>query len=448
MGDTTHPGKNMICPPPIYHCKHNYVISIILIIRNEITCADYRHLMSSHSLMTLVQPWPRHVNGTVTVMPCTWPMRRISCLVTCLMSWNPSLGSKKAAKETVPNLLLALVNMVLEGPSIRDQSEYPATLAALTIAQLLKFNSVKHRQLEGLSANVRHSTAQETPVPMTIGLMVHAQTRKREHVGVSITYDHVLRLSAQLGETFIQQFHKEQVVCHPKMRGYVFPTAAVDNIDHNPSWTTSKESFQGTGISLFQHPAFAGQGVDCSIVIVGGSAGQKTVGHFPSYYTEVPPVFSSTTKAPVPPSTVASLSRENSNHNIKEEYCWLNVRKILALASDDEENSVNQSVDMSWAAYHASHQSAGRKVICPSALRPLFHESAHTVAIIKQSMDVVRKAVQHLNAGQTPVVTFDQPLYVFAKQLQWKWPEMYGEDTFVVMFGGQMWSGDVNMPSR
>ena len=59
------------------------------------------------------------------------------------------------------------------------------------------------------------------------------------------------------------------------------------------------------------------------------------------------------------------------------------------------------------------------------------------MAIVKHSMDVVRKAVQNLNAGQTPVVTFDQPLYAIVKQIKWKWPEMYGEDTFVIMFGGR-----------
>ena len=97
---------------------------------------------------------------------------------------------------------------------------------------------------------------------------------------------------------------------------------------------------------------------------------------------------------------------------------------------------MNQSVDnMAWAAYNTSHQPAGRRVICSSAIFPLFHESAHTAAMVKHTMDVVRKAVQHLNAGQTPVVTFDQPLYAIAKQIQWKWPEMYGEDKFVVMFG-------------
>ena len=60
---------------------------------------------------------------------------------------------------------------------------------------------------------------------------------------------------------------------------------------------------------------------------------------------------------------------------------------------------------MSWAAYHASYRLAGRKFICPNALLPLFHESAHMV--VKHSMDVVRKADQHINAVQTPLVTFD-----------------------------------------
>jgi len=67
---------------------------------------------------------------------------------------------------------------------------------------------------------------------------------------------------------------------------------------------------------------------------------------------------------------VASLIRQYPDKNIKAEYCWLeSVMNIFALATDDEENSVNQSVDnMSWAAYHTSNQPAGRIVICPSDL--------------------------------------------------------------------------------
>lgn len=87
-------------------------------------------------------------------------------------------------------------------------------------------------------------------------------------------------------------------------------------------------------------------------------------------------------------------------------------------------------------AFHASQQTQGIRATCSTVLLPLFHESAHTVAMIKHSLDVISKAVEHLNPGQSPVVTFDQPLYALAKQIQFKWPEKYGENRLVVMFGG------------
>ena len=65
---------------------------------------------------------------------------------------------------------------------------------------------------------------------------------------------------------------------------------------------------------------------------------------------------------------------------------------------------------------------------------PLFLDSAPTM--IRHPMDVVKNAVEHVNPGQTPVVTLDQRLFALAKQIQWKWPEKYGEDKMVVMFGG------------
>ena len=34
------------------------------------------------------------------------------------------------------------------------------------------------------------------------------------------------------------------------------------------------------------------------------------------------------------------------------------------------------------------------------------------------------------------VVAFDQPLYAVAKEIQWMWPDEYGEEKFVIMFGG------------
>ena len=50
-------------------------------------------------------------------------------------------------------------------------------------------------------------------------------------------------------------------------------------------------------------------------------------------------------------------------------------------------------------------------------------------------MQVINKAVQHLNPGQTPVIAFDQPLYELAKRIQWHFPEQFGISKFMVMMG-------------
>ena len=58
--------------------------------------------------------------------------------------------------------------------------------------------------------------------------------------------------------------------------------------------------------------------------------------------------------------------------------------------------------------------------------------------MIHHSMDihVVKKSVEILNSGQTPIITMDKPLYAVAKQIQWSWPDTYGEDHFIVILGG------------
>ena len=56
--------------------------------------------------------------------------------------------------------------------------------------------------------------------------------------------------------------------------------------------------------------------------------------------------------------------------------------------------------------------------------------------MIKHSFNVIKRAVHHLNPEQIPVITFDQPLHALAKQIQWIWPDEYGEGKYVVMFGG------------
>ena len=61
-------------------------------------------------------------------------------------------------------------------------------------------------------------------------------------------------------------------------------------------------------------------------------------------------------------------------------------------------------------------------VECFQALLPRqsgihYAHRAHSVAMIKHSMTIVQAAVRHLNSGQVPVLTADQPLFALAKQI-------------------------------
>ena len=171
--------------------------------------------------------------------------------------------SEGCQEDYVPSLLVTLVSMALEGSSIEDQMA-DTTPAALAISQMLKFNCIKHNRAHPTTGLVtaRDNAAQETLVPTYVGVILHAHTRNRElvdrlsHLGMSISYNHVLELSALMGNSACQQFHREQGVCSPKMHSNVVTTSAIDNIDHNPSSTTAKVSFHGTAISLFSDHAF------------------------------------------------------------------------------------------------------------------------------------------------------------------------------------------------
>ena len=51
--------------------------------------------------------------------------------------------------------------------------------------------------------------------------------------------------------------------------------------------------------------------------------------------------------------------------------------------------SIENYIYVSWAAYHASSQLQQSHVIYPNSLLPLFHEPAHTMAMIEHSFNAL-----------------------------------------------------------
>lgn len=234
-------------------------------------------------------------------------------------------------------------------------------------------------------------------------------------------------ISAQLGEAVVAQYVEDGVICPPDLRKKLFTTAAVDNIDHNPTATTSQTSFHGTSVSIFQHPSSENAGDKREPLKIDSEMKVKKVPELPEAYTNIRPAY--ITKKPNPPPVANQFlpAPKSILPHSKEEYCWLEE----VFHTED----VSDAVTITWSAHHATQKRSHPFEVSISAMMPLWRDQAHSVAMIKHAMAKVRDTVAFLNPGQTPFLTADHPLYALAKQIQWKWPE-YGEDKFVIMFGG------------
>ena len=191
---------------------------------------------------------------------------------------------------------------------------------------------------------------------------------------MSISYDSVFRLSTDMENTVCKMYKLENVVCPPTIRGNLFTTAAVDNIDHNLSSTTAEHSFHGTSISLLQHKMSQDDGVvrSNSISIVGLST-SKSIRNLPHYYTDVPPDRPpeiGVKVSPVPAGASVSLQRNDYESQKEKEDRWLrNVHEILL------DTEIEAPKNISWAAYHA-HRYQRKDIIVSSAFvsqECLFH---------------------------------------------------------------------------
>ena len=335
-------------------------------------------------------------------------------------------------EDAVPSSLLQFVCMIEHGADIKSQLQHGASKSDLAMAQLLQYNCFAKYKADAQIH--RHSKDRETPLAVYIGLSVFAKTRKRQLIdmlhenGLSITYDRVLEISAQLGEAVVAQYVQDGVVCPPGLRKQVFTTAAVDNIDHNPTATTAKTSFHGTSMSLFQHPTSEHPGEERQPVKLQSEARVKKVPELPEAYTNVKPAY--ITKNPNPP-VVTSMTYPvpgSIKSHLKEEYTWLEKVSLT--------ETVGDALSITWASHHASQKRSKAFEVSITSLLPLLRDQAHSVATIKHAMEKIRDTVGFLNPGQTTVIAADQPLYALAKQIQWHWPDQYGEDKIVMMFGG------------
>lgn len=114
---------------------------------------------------------------------------------------------------------------------------------------------------------------------------------KLYRLGLSISSDRVMQMSADLGSSVCAQFEAVGVVCFLKLKTSLFATGSVDNIDHNPSSRTAKNSFHGIAISLTEHPTNDFKSIDRNRVLINADLPKRpeTVSKLPEAYTSIQP---------------------------------------------------------------------------------------------------------------------------------------------------------------
>ena len=112
---------------------------------------------------------------------------------------------------------------------------------------------------------MRQNRERGAALPLYLGLLLHNKTQKRELIdnmfdkGLSVSYDRVLQLSTYEAHRTIEMHENEDCVCQSTLRDNLFTTRNLDN--HNPSSTSSRDSFHGTAISITQHTTNENAGV-------------------------------------------------------------------------------------------------------------------------------------------------------------------------------------------
>ena len=143
---------------------------------------------------------------------------------------------------------MSFINLVLNGSNV-DTSDKKQSSSALTIAKLLQFYIVKQKN---------KGKSNETPLSIYMSLMVHSRTRKKSLIeefneyGLSISYKRILEIQNSITNQLYKLHDVQRSVCPPRLQENIFTVSAIDNLDHNPSSSTAKDSFHGTGISIFQ----------------------------------------------------------------------------------------------------------------------------------------------------------------------------------------------------
>ena len=282
--------------------------------------------------------------------------------------------------RSVSKILVQLISLIIEGGDLDRTISSNLERIACNVSQLIKFNAVKRTRLSNVT-NFRHSSKNKPPLPVIIGLTVHAKLKKKaiiQHLaveGICVSYDRVMTIRRMIANQVCKNYQKEEgIVYPPTLRERVFTSSAIDNIEHNLSSTTAKSSFHVTSVSIFQHPEDREGPSPFKVDLSQPNSNARS--QFPEAYTESKPTMGGKPNPPKPqPDVILKFPSQTSVYDVACD--WINK------LSEERDNIKDRAT---FAAFHAQKcdDTTINKLI--SHLLPLIPESVNSHATVRHGM--------------------------------------------------------------
>ena len=166
---------------------------------------------------------------------------------------------------------------------------------------------------------------------------------------IAFTHSHrihrIMELENALGTSVCEQFRREGIVCPAKLPNGLYTVAAYDNLDYNPSSSTSHDSFHGTRVSLFLYRSNMEGGEKRDIPLLFETAKNKSI-VLPMEFTEIEPLLMRNDTLLIPSSSPIELDKNSKDlwSLISQNEDWiLNLRMTI---------DTNTFMNTSWVGYH------------------------------------------------------------------------------------------------
>ena len=144
--------------------------------------------------------------------------------------------SRERQMASILQVLHQLIQLLLEGGTCNNNNYSTCSSdIANNISQLIRYNGVKHQRRD-IVTYVRHSSSNEPPLPVAVGLIVYVRTRKKSlvnqlaHEGLSISYKRIKSIQRCINNQLCSKYLAEDIVCPPKLQTGLFTSAAIINL--------------------------------------------------------------------------------------------------------------------------------------------------------------------------------------------------------------------------